>query len=404
MTRSQASRSAPRGGGLMALGTIVLGWVLLRAILWVPPFAPASTALSVPQLAEALQMTEESTGEQQASGNIEPGSGSFEFAPSAPHSIQPPSPDWRIAPPPPPVLLDRPETYLPPPRTTLEAARAPIASRSFAGAARLVAHALLLREGYKTQDTLRSPPSPARLAAAEAGLPAPTYAPIAAAAMREPNPRSRWAMDAWALWRDDSSTPVAAGTPSYGRSQMGTVMRYRLAPASDHAPQLYLRGSLALEGAKEREVALGASARPIPVIPVRLAAEARLNDTANGTEPRAAAYAVSEFPPLALPGQVTGEAYVQAGYVTGDFETAFVDGQARLTRELAGSDDFRLAAGAGAWGGAQENAGRLDIGPSAALNFRIGQAQGRVSADYRFRVAGNAQPASGPALTLSAGF
>jgi len=44
------------------------------------------------------------------------------------------------------------------------------------------------------------------------------------------------------------------------------------------------------------------------------------------------------------------------------------------------------------------------VGPSAGISFRLGEAQGRVAADYRFRVAGNAEPASGPALTLTAGF
>ena len=129
-----------------------------------------------------------------------------------------------------------------------------------------------------------------------------------------------------------------------------------------------------------------------------------MSETVAGTELRGAAYAVTELPPVALPGGLTGEAYVQGGYVTGDFATAFVDGQARITGELAGTENFRLTAGGGAWGGAQEDAERLDIGPSAGVSFRLGQARGRVSADYRFRVAGDAEPASGPALTLTAGF
>lgn len=63
-----------------------------------------------------------------------------------------------------------------------------------------------------------------------------------------------------------------------------------------------------------------------------------------------------------------------------------------------------VTAGAGVWGGAQEGSSRLDVGPSAAVSFRLGQARARLAADYRFRVAGEAAPASGPALTLSAGF
>ncbi len=141
------------------------------------------------------------------------------------------------------------------------------------------------------------------------------------------------------------------------------MVRYRLAPTSGHAPQVYLRGSVALEGRPEREVALGVSARPFAGVPVRLAAEARVREADSGIEARSAAYAVTELAPVRLPGGLTGEAYLQGGYVTGDFATPFVDGQARITRTLAGDDDFRLEAGGGAWGGAQQDAQRLDVGP-----------------------------------------
>src|SRR5690606_21417691 len=107
---------------------------------------------------------------------------------------------------------------------------------------------------------------------------------------------------------------------------------------------------------------------------------------------------------VGLPLGARGELYLQGGYVGGEFATAFVDGQARIERPLGRLGETELTAGAGAWGGAQKGAARLDIGPSAALTFRLGDGRGRVAADYRFRVVGEAEPASGPALTLSAGF
>ena len=110
------------------------------------------------------------------------------------------------------------------------------------------------------------------------------------------------------------------------------------------------------------------------------------------------------MPPVTLPAGLTAEAYLQGGYVTGEYATPFADGQARVTAQLAGTEDFRLTAGGAAWGGAQDDAQRLDIGPSAGLSFRMGRARGRIAADYRFRVAGDAEPSSGPALTLTAGF
>ena len=94
----------------------------------------------------------------------------------------------------------------------------------------------------------------------------------------------------------------------------------------------------------------------------------------------------------------------QAGYVGGKYASAFADGQLRAERPLAEFGDAKLTAGGGAWGGAQKGAARLDIGPSASLQLKLGQTSSRLSMDWRFRVAGAAEPASGPALTISAGF
>ena len=68
----------------------------------------------------------------------------------------------------------------------------------------------------------------------------------------------------------------------------------------------------------------------------------------------------------------------------------------------AGKAQLRL--GAGAWGGAQDGAKRLDLGPSASFDLPVGRVNTRLSADYRFRVAGDAAPGSGAAVTFSAGF
>ena len=75
-----------------------------------------------------------------------------------------------------------------------------------------------------------------------------------------------------------------------------------------------------------------------------------------------------------------------------------------MERPVAEVGDLGLRVGAGAWGGAQEGASRLDVGPTAAETFRLGDVRARLAADYRVRVAGEAEPASGPALTVSAGF
>ena len=270
-----------------------------------------------------------------------------------------------------------------------------------------IGHSMLLAAGLSQMELPPALLAYLQGAAARPGVPAAAPLPLAAPARANPETR-RWSTDGWLLLRRDMaqglSGPFVAGRPSYGRSQAGAVVRYSLAPSSPLRPLAYLRASTALAGAREQEVAAGFSVRPLPGVPLRVAAEARVGETDRGARLRPAAYAVTELPPLELPLGARAEVYLQGGYVGGEFATAFVDGQARIERPLGRLGETELSAGAGAWGGAQKGAARLDIGPSAALTFRLGEGRGRVAADYRLRVAGEAAPASGPALTLSAGF
>jgi hypothetical protein len=268
-----------------------------------------------------------------------------------------------------------------------------------------VGHTLLLAVGLSQLALPHALAAYLQSATPGAGVPAAAPSQASLPQHAPADTGSRWSGDAWLMVRQDTTTAVASGRPSYGRSQAGAVLRYRLASASGHAPQAYARASSALAGPVERDVVAGVSGRPLPGVPLRVAVEARISATAQGTELRPAAIAVTELPPLRLPGGLRGEAYVQGGYVGGRFATAFVDGQARVEGTVARLGETEVSAGAGAWGGAQKGAGRLDLGPTAAVSFRLGpKSRGRLAADYRIRVAGEAEPRSGPALTLSAGF
>ncbi|MEQ1540811.1 MAG: hypothetical protein ABL926_01015 [Novosphingobium sp.] len=234
-------------------------------------------------------------------------------------------------------------------------------------------------------------------------------APTVSAAAR----KTRWSADAWLMLRRGGNgfNLPGAGLPgaslpvgAYGASQAGAVIRYRLAPSSPLRPALYLRATSALHAPRGEELAGGLTLRPVPRLPVAAMIEARATRTMTGTVVRPAAALVSELPPVALPGGLRGEAYVQAGYVGGRDATLFVDGQGRIERRLISTGRWELRAGAGTWGGAQRGAKRLDVGPTATLAVPLGPVGGRLSADWRFRVLGNAAPSSGPAITLSAGF
>ena len=92
---------------------------------------------------------------------------------------------------------------------------------------------------------------------------------------------ARWSGDGWLYWRGGSGRSVAPGAASYGRSQGGAVLRYRLADGGAR-PEAFARVTHTLEGPREAELAAGISARPIVAVPLRFAAEARVTDTATG--------------------------------------------------------------------------------------------------------------------------
>lgn len=276
------------------------------------------------------------------------------------------------------------------------------------GARRLVPGAL--REAGSSKGnvaTVRLPPDAGAIQlAGDAGGDAPA-AGLTPRLLAQPRRAARWSGDAWLLWREGLG-PVRAQqgfiAPAYGARQIGAVIRFRLDPDSAAKPSLYLRGSKALERSRDEEVALGLSLRPVSSLPLVVGAELRAGDVGGGTRLRPAILAVTELPIMRLPLRTEAEAYVQAGYVGGPYATPFIDGQLRVTRRIAELGRLELRAGGGAWGGAQRGAARLDIGPTANVALPLGPVGTRLSADWRFRVSGDAIPQSGPALTLSAGF
>lgn len=223
--------------------------------------------------------------------------------------------------------------------------------------------------------------------------------------------RDRWSLDIWAFWREGSSAvSISQGrVPIYGASQVGAIAQFRAAPASPRDPRLFVRAYRAMVANGETELTAGASARLSTAIPVRVAAELRVSDTRFGTELRPAAMVVTELPAQQLPAGFRLEAYGGAGYVGGKAASAFADGQATITRELASFDGptnipAKLSFGTGAWGGAQKGASRVDVGPTMRLDLTLGELPARLSLNWRERVSGDASPGSGVAATLSTRF
>ncbi|RVQ66490.1 hypothetical protein EKN06_10750 [Croceicoccus ponticola] len=261
---------------------------------------------------------------------------------------------------------------------------------------------------WRDTDAAAAQPAPSR------AVPPPQQIPFGAV---PPEIRAgrRWSADGWALWRDKGKAGAAlVGGGTYGASQAGAVLRYRIAPDSRFDPRAYFRATTTLSGNREIEGAAGVAVRPLRALPLDLMAEGRVlrffGDARlrpGETRVRPAVMAVLGPPSMVLPLAVRAEIYAQAGNVGGTGATAFADGQVRAVRDVSVFDGsrFRLEAGVGAWGGAQRGVERFDIGPTTAMRFPIGdKVFGRASLDWRHRVHGDAEPGSGPVVTISAGF
>ncbi len=401
-----------RGQPVVALAMMLGGWVALRAAWWEPPQGlPSPPGLQAARSAAPNPAAPPAALPPAAAPPAaSPPAASEAFAQlaAAQAALAPPLPT------PPAALWPRP----PQPRPDLAAplladpALRPAAPGDPLPAHMAAAHQLLWLAAVSDLPLppgLMAPPTPLPAAAPQRFAPRALAAPAPAPAL--PPRARRWSADGWLLARRDTAGGVTAGggLPAYGASQLGAVLRYRLAPGNAHRPTLYLRGTAALGGNSgalaEREGALGLALRPFAVLPLTVQAELRASHFAGGaTRLRPALAVVSELAPLSLPARTRAEFYGAAGYVGGPAPTLFADGQLRIDRPLARLGGGELRLGGGLWGGAQAGSGRLDLGPGITLRFAQGEAAARLALDWRFRVAGNAAPGSGPALTLAAGF
>ena len=215
----------------------------------------------------------------------------------------------------------------------------------------------------------------------------------------------RWSIDAWAFVRQDSSRAGFGLRPgTLGASQVGYVARYSPAPESKFKPAIYSRLTKALIDSGETDTALGVQLRPVPALPVNFHGEVRATAVQGRSFVRPAVFATGGFYDVPLGFGLTSRGYVQGGYVGGEFATGFIDGHVLAERRLLDRYGFDMRIGGGAWGGAQQGVSRLDVGPVASYTFTIADKPVRLQADYRFRVAGNAEPADGASITLSTSF
>lgn len=212
-----------------------------------------------------------------------------------------------------------------------------------------------------------------------------------------PAPAGRWSGSAWSLVRRGSAAPVLAPNGTLGGSQAGARLTYRL--SRDDMPLVRLSGRvyLPLRQVSGAEAAIGIDWQPVRRLPLYLLAERR---QALGEDGRSA-FSLTLYGggSAQLPFDVRIDSYAQGGIVGTRSRDPFVDGAVHLRRPIG-----PVEVGAGAWGAAQPGAERIDIGPHVSVRLPVQRTNLRLSADWRFRVAGDAAPGSGPALTLGADF
>lgn len=203
----------------------------------------------------------------------------------------------------------------------------------------------------------------------------------------------RWRASLWLAARGDRGIGAVAGG-QIGGAQAGA----RIAWSIDTPRRIAVIARLTtpLRG-RGQEGALGVEWQPVARIPVRLVAEHRIALDSGKHAPGVGVLGGVDAHPV-LRGFAL-EAYGQAGALRRARLEPYADGAARVTRALG-----PLRAGVGLWGAAQRDAARLDIGPSITATLPIGDRHARLLLDWRQRVAGDARPGSGLALTLAADF
>jgi hypothetical protein len=236
-----------------------------------------------------------------------------------------------------------------------------------------------------------STPAHSPAASADQSLPPPPVPPIDARRL------DRLQLTSWALLRSQQSG--VAGSRSLatggqlGASQAGARLIYnfnrQLALAARFSSEVGRRGG---------EAAAGIRVRPLVDIPVWLTAERRQAVGRYGGGRNAfALFLEGGLYQRPLPWRFSFDSYLQAGIVGARSRDWFVDGSLAVSRPVY----RQFSAGFGVWGAGQPGLYRVEAGPRLTVRVRRNL---RVHADWRQKLAGNARPGSGPALTLAADF
>jgi hypothetical protein len=220
-----------------------------------------------------------------------------------------------------------------------------------------------------------------------------------------------WRVDAYSLIRSGGGGFVS-DRPLLGGGQSGIRLGYTPGPLAPRPIELFGRLALAHgwldPNGRSGQGAVGAAWMPLGRDGPTIGAERLIAIGREGRDAWAirvsggAWHAADAKLPLDL------SAYAEAGIVGAGSRSGFAGAQALALYPVAAREGTRIGIGAGVWGSVQDGGGRtasrLEFGPGAQLSQRIGKATIELRGEYRFRVAGDAAPGSGPALIVATRF
>jgi hypothetical protein len=228
----------------------------------------------------------------------------------------------------------------------------------------------------------------------------PILAPLPAAVTRKSNRRLRYY--AYSFWRSGQpETDQIAPAAQYGGSQSGVIANYRLTNRDGRNLSLIVRAAAMPGKFANEELAVGLRWQPFNSLPLNVTAERRIR---TNSADQFALYGAGSADDIPLALGFRGRGFAQAGIIPARQLNIFFDAGARSETTIIETGQNAVSMGIGGWAGGQRGASRFDIGPTIRGDIGIGRTRLDVSADWRFRVGGNARPGHGPAVTISTGF
>ncbi len=204
-------------------------------------------------------------------------------------------------------------------------------------------------------------------------------------------------------------TRSAAANPVLGASQAAAEISYRPDPLAARTFDLFVRGDLPLDRPRNpKQLGGGLRWRPLADQGLALQVERLISIDGGGRSAWAmrAFYGRSHGPSPGTAGPVY-DLYGEAGIIGARRHDPYAGAAVRGGHALPIDTHSHVFLGAGIWAAAQDSGNsvaRLDVGPVIGLHSRVGSVPVAVRAEWRARLAGDADPGSGLAITLATSF